>query len=509
MKFGEKLDLLMRISQTTNSTLARSVSLDPSFVSRLRRGVRTPARNENYVRAIAAYVARVCQSDYQKAALNETMKRNIDKWPEDTEKTTELICHWLSDLSAGGHKSVESFLDGLAQFQFKKVPQLTDMNVTMLFAKPVTNDAVYYGIEGKRNAVLHFLSSILQHKSPQTLLLFSDEDLEWLTGNLEFTAKWAALLSQVIMCGNRVRIIHTVNRNLDEMLSAIEQWLPLYLTGAIEPFYYAKARDGIYRRTLFIAPETAALTSTSVGTAAKNAANFLYTGPATIKALCEEYNAYLSLCRPLMRIFTPAAIDEYLITLAEFEQVQANSVIKTDLFSSITMPSDVAACLHLRMQGGHKGHYLEYQQKRIQLFEERLQNHAYTEVVTIPNLEQIENGLVKVGFSGMMGDTELFYTRTEFAGHLANIIRLLRTYDNYNIYLSSGEMPGYILYVKEDVGVLVAKSSPPSVIFAINESNMTAAFWDYLKMAMNKELKIKPGKAQIITELEAILHSIK
>ena len=50
MKFGEKLDLLMRISQTTNSTLARSVSLDPSFVSRLRRGVRTPARNENYVR---------------------------------------------------------------------------------------------------------------------------------------------------------------------------------------------------------------------------------------------------------------------------------------------------------------------------------------------------------------------------------------------------------------------------------------------------------------------------
>jgi len=37
------------------------------------------------------------------------------------------------------------------------------------------------------------------------------------------------------------------------------------------------------------------------------------------------------------------------------------------------------------------------------------------------------------------------------------------------------------LYCKEDVGIISSKKEPPFMIFAINESNMTAAFWDFLE----------------------------
>ena len=39
MLFSEKLDFLMNMMGTTNSLLAKNISVDPSFISRLRHGV--------------------------------------------------------------------------------------------------------------------------------------------------------------------------------------------------------------------------------------------------------------------------------------------------------------------------------------------------------------------------------------------------------------------------------------------------------------------------------------
>ena len=50
----------------------------------------------------------------------------------------------------------------------------------------------------------------------------------------------------VILKGNRIRIIHTVSRALNEIFDAITQWLPLYLTGSIEPYYYPRSQDGVF-----------------------------------------------------------------------------------------------------------------------------------------------------------------------------------------------------------------------------------------------------------------------
>jgi hypothetical protein len=86
------------------------------------------------------------------------------------------------------------------------------------------------------------------------MFLYSDEDMGWLT-ETGFRAKWMALLPQALRRGHRITIIHTVNRGFDEMLSAIEKWLPIYMTGAVEPYYCPRPRDGILLRTLFIAPK--------------------------------------------------------------------------------------------------------------------------------------------------------------------------------------------------------------------------------------------------------------
>jgi len=510
MKFGEKLDLLMKITDTSNIALARNVSLDASFISRLRRGVRTPSKNENYILAMAAYFARNCSAEYQKAALSEALKVSIKNPSITFEEVTELLYKWFLVVKEDGTKTIKSFVDNIAQFKFKKPLQISDVD-ELEINESITSDAqVFHGIEGKQNAVIAFFSFILIDKNPQTLLLYSDENMDWLTENPEFTAKWAALFSQVIRRGNKIKIIHSVTRSLEELLLAVKEWLPIYMTGAVEPYYYPKMRDRVFKRTLFVAPHTVAVSSNSIGDETRNTANFLFTDKGTISALSQEFNNFLSLCRPLMRIFTPESKAGFLSVIEEFDSAEADSIVKTDVLSNITMPIDVAESILSRMESTNKDRVLAYQEMRIKKFEENLQKHKFTEIITLPDLEKIRSGQVMPNFSDVFGDTALFFTPGEFSRHLKNMIRLLKTFDNYNVYLMNDqENAAPMIYAKEDVGVIFGKTSPPSVIFATNENNMSAAFWEYVSFFLHKKAGSKPQKKGSIARLEKIVSALE
>ena len=505
MSFSEKLNLMMNISNTINSVLARAISIDPSLISRLRRGDRTPSKNQTYIRAMSEYFVRNCTTEYQKAFLEELLSRDL---PANDAELCALIEAWFLEEIMPAH-SVASFLDGLANFQFKKVESKLDADSLDISEDMEADQTVFYGIEGKRKAVIKFLSLVIKRKIPTTLYLFSEENIEWLTEDPAFTARWAQLLFKVIQNGNKIKIIHVINRDLDEMLLGIEKWLPLYMTGAIEPYYYPKSRDGIFKHTLFIALDTAVITSSSVGDNEKSAANFFYTDKNTIAALTEEYQQYFSLCRPLMHIFTPNNPGDYLALLREFEEEEGNSVLKSDMLSTMTMPLEVAESICSRIDRNKREPILSYHQNRIKRFEHSLQNYSFTEIVPLPDLRAIEDGEAIIDFSHMLTDNLASYTPDEFSQHLQHMVKLLQSFDTYNVYLMpANKIDGSSIYCKEDVGVIVEKSTPPAITFTINESNMNAAFWDYMRLMLNKYPRNKAQKSTTISTIKTLIQAL-
>ncbi len=507
MKFCEKLDFVMKITNTTNSALARVISIDPSLVSRLRRGVRNPAKKENYLKPMAAYFAGKCDSHYQKTALRDVLTKNSNSFSGDPEQFTGLIYRWFIEEKLEHSKSVENLFQGLTRFNFKKTSQILSIDPSTIPENTAANGAVFYGIEGKQAAVINLLSLVIKEKKPATLLLYSDEDMEWMTENSEFAAKGTVLLLQFVKNGGKIKIIHTVNRDLDEILSSVKKWLPIYMTGAIEPYYYPKTRDGIFKRTLFIAPGTAAVTSNSIGNSTAKAANFLFTDKNTISALTEEYNEYLSLCRPLMRIFNSSSKEEFLSVLSEFEKAEGNRILHTKTFSTVTIPLDLAERICSRL-GTDKDRVLSYEQMRIKRFEESLQSYKFTEIVPVPDVQAVCEGKLLVGYSQIHNINTLFYTPKEFCRHLQNIIRLLQTFDKYNLYPVNADAIEGMTYVQEDVGVIFGKIMRPDVLFATNESNITAAFWEYLRVMQEKLAKIKDQKKMTIDLLNAMVEKL-
>lgn len=509
MTFAEKLDLLMKITNTSNSLLARSIALDASFISRLRRGDRTPAKNVTYLQGMAGYFARNCRADYQKAALWEAICSSSSISPVDAEAQNDLetvIAQWLKENETPAADSINEFLDGIINFQFKKAEPAAAVDIKQMPADAVSEVEVFYGVKGKRTAVLTFLSRVVKSKSPQTLLLYSDEDLGWLAGDREFTAQWALLLMQFLKSGGRIRIIHAINRNFDEMLTGIKQWVPLYMTGAIEPFYYPKTRDGLFHKTMFIAPDIpAAVTSSSIGGGAgtENAANFLFNNQETIRTLVQEYHAFLHFCRPLMHISTSASKKEYPALLAEFENEKANAVFRADGLAGITLPLSVVNSMVTRLEEPQRELFLAYYQKRAERLFQDLKNNSFTVICTLPDPAQILAGKAAVDFSVIFDGALLHYTPEEYLRHLRSVIRLLETYKHFSVCLSSDQhLKGVTVYVKEDVGVLVIKPTLPAVVFAINESNMTAAFWDYFHNLLNKRANGSQNRSHTLEKLK-------
>jgi len=501
--FAEKLDLLMIISRTSNSLLARNISLDASFISRLRRGVRTPVENAGYIPAMARYFARICNSEYQKAALSEAIKNSSKIKPHEAETLENLILQWLLEKMPDNSGSIDNFLQTVGGFQFKR-PAVAENAEAPTDPGSLKDVEIFYGAQGKRTAVLHFLSLIAQCPTPQTILLYSNEDLSWLSEDPAYFARWAALMLQVLKNGNRIKMIHTINRDFDEMLTGIKGWVPLYMTGSVEPYYCPKTRDGIFRRTLFIAPQTAAVTSSSVRDGIQNAANLLFTRPEAIAALQNEYQDFLSLCRPLMRIFNPFNPGNYLETLTEFEAEKGHTILRTNTLSNITMPVSIALRHTEHLAKAAAESLLAYQSEKNSRFFDMLEDHCFTEILTLPELETILQGKAVMGFSDMPGGIPAYYTPQEYKEHLENVIILLKSHNNYHVHLTDEEqLDGSMVYVKEGVGVLVGKTTYPSVVFAVNESNMTSAFWDYMNIHLLKDTKKNYDRRHTIAHLEA------
>ena len=123
---------------------------------------------------------------------------------------------------------------------------------------------VYNGVSGLQDAVIRFLIMVCESKG-QEMLLYSDQDMAWMMGPEDFCLKWAMLMKYCVKSGIRIRIIHNIDRSPREMDMAIKSWLPLYMSGMVEPYYSEAVKDVRFFHTLFVCPGVAAIEASPGG----------------------------------------------------------------------------------------------------------------------------------------------------------------------------------------------------------------------------------------------------
>ena len=511
MLFHEKLDFLMKLTATKNNALGKALNFDPSYISRIRSGKRGLPKDLPFTEPAAVYFAKKIRKPFeQRAAADVILGASV--WPENPEEAAGVLISWL----AGPHG--ESFSaaapEGTQEREVRFLPDGTQAGSPL-------QASFYYGNAGKREAVLRFLSAALASDAPVRLCLYSDEEMTWLYEDPAFIRRWGELLVSVCAAGGQIVIIHTLSRNIGEMLEAIRRWSPIYATGAVIPYYCPKVRDGIMQRSLFIARKVMALTAQSAGISPSHSLNLLTWEGEAVGALEEDFERLLQLCRPLMKIYGPADIRQFeKIVLQKFSTEgtlyliregtsptflpdsgsRLLQLIRTRLEAGDTVYD--CMCLPSPSQGGKKEAESALSPSlpagSSAIGSERKtspSDPAGTAAAPVPE-EVWRSPAQKAAPEGGFDDMDI-----PDAGILAEMLELLLAFPNYRLYLFPGKtvFPLDVIarvsrdsFEEEPVSILMQGQRSHKTGFLFTEQRLSVSFIEYLERILSEN----PGREE-------------
>ena len=246
--------------------------------------------------------------------------------------------------------------------------------------------------------------------------------------NPDFLETWKKMFAQCLKQGSKVIMIHNTFRDLDELFNSIIQWLPIYMTGQIEPYYYPKKRDGIYHRTLFVASDLAAIKSDVLAHNPEDMLNSFVQDKRAVQALETEFDRYLEICERLMDIVYKNFGRNYQRLYRKLIQGQGKIYYRASAPSLHTLPEHLVPKLKLSYPDEP---VMEIYQESREDFFKTLENHEVHEI--IGKVDEIKE-ISCVGNSNP--DLEKYpFTEEEIKDHYRELIRLLTEYENFHLYI--------------------------------------------------------------------------
>ncbi len=248
--FRDNLNAVMDMTGTSNSNLSRALHIDPSAVSRYRSGYKIPDKDPELTKRLSDYLFEKIKSADKLDELSSMM--GLYDEHADRKKFYKWLCNY-EDRTLLYMRSLEQFLGAFEAIPGGKSDQLLTMQEAV--PKEILDDdsVIYVGQSGLQAAVLRFLGQAIKSGAKE-FLLYSDQRMDWMSSSEDFRLRWASLMYECVRHGIHIRIIHNINRGLDEMNQAIISWLPLYMTGMIEPYYCQKTDQGNFAHTIFLCP---------------------------------------------------------------------------------------------------------------------------------------------------------------------------------------------------------------------------------------------------------------
>ncbi len=494
MEIYEKIDFLMKITGSKNSALGKAVSFDPSYISKIRAGSRSVPKDPKFTKSVSAFFAKNIKDEYQLETVSRLVLPN-GTLPADKKELTESIYRFLAANgdTKGNDDQVYRLLTDMTNIfsPVSPVPDISEFKAVEAMPQDegsIVPISVFYGNQGKREGVKKFLSYLIAQKKPFTLHLYSDEDMTWLYERPDFAKEWAMMLIQLVKTGSRIQIIHTISRDLSELMEAIRKWLPIYATGAIEPYFCPKLRDGIYSRSLFIAKGIEALISTSVDDKTDGMANFLIRKDEVVDALELEYQNYFSLCKPLMQMYSAANKDEFIGVLAKPKALSGKFFLASPIPSLWTTPESLVQKI---ASATDNDYILELTKKLRSNMQKVLENGGeITEILTTPDPEYYKKNTHSIPMGDIYESATYSYDNADVRAHLVEIRRLSKKYPGYRFIVSDVVPPSITLFSHSESETIISNSASPTIAFVISHQQFSYAFYEYMTR-IEKEATIR------------------
>lgn len=490
MDFSEKFSALLSLTATKNVTLARAINIDTARISRMKTGVRKMPVKTALIRDISSYFASRFDSDYRLSALYELTSDVRLQMTVTEPSLASIIYDWLVSPDMTPKSQTSRFLDRIGAFSMQGLGEVLPENKAHSPTLGDTGFIAYYNNEGKRQAVRDLTAFILALDAPCLIRVFTDESLDWVYEDSAFTRELAGYVGQVVQKGCRIQRVRPPDLSTESVFRSMERWLPAYMAGVLKIFYYPWTRDDLHRRTMVIIPGHIAMHSDSLAGQRECPMTVLTTDTKTVQLTDEHYSRILERCRPMMGVYTVDTTVKPAERLEAIEAIEDFGVYKSDRLSAHTMPAELLALIRRRGTPCVQK-MCDCLERGIALRAKVLERHIITDIISLPDLEQVLSGCAEIPGTKMSPDDCLYYTPEEYRLHLERILWYLENHSHYQaLLLDKPLFENTDVYIKGDSYALLIKKEAPFALFEITERILASSLCEYLRHLMKDQLRL-------------------
>ncbi len=467
-QLGGRLNAVMELAELSNVRFGQLLNLDASYISRFRSGQRSPESNPQMMDDICTVLLkRLMEQDKiaEFAALAEAPKGE----PEDDEEAFFLLREWLFDTGRDVNiPAVEKLLGNIEEFVPRRMVPTISAEELVDRSATHTGERIYYGVDGLRNAVLRLVVGVLR-EGIKEIFLYSDQKLDWMMGDEEFNLLLFSLLLECLNNGTKITIIHNVDRASGEMFSAIYNWLPLYMSGGINSYFFRRQNQSRFSYTLFLCPGYACVEGGGVVGDEHLHGIYRYdTDEKILRVHGDAFDAMLATSKPLVKVYGSDEAER----LAAMGG-GAMSVVGCGLPVSV-MPEDTLRGMLSRVGATEQEsrRMLAILNARRSVLEKNLCGGYMHLSGVLADKKSIAAGEVAVDLPGV----RLLYTPEEYAMQVRGVLSLMDNYPNFRFFIMPEAAFENVQISVTESAIAVSRLKAPRISFLVTHAYLREAF---------------------------------
>lgn len=458
--FAEKLDSLMNLLDITNTELANKAYLDPSYISKLRKGSRKLPKDPAFLEDISVFMIDQAKSKGRMDLLGQMIEAPI--FLEEETNQSIFLANWLSS-KVELTDIISSLLKEISEEDLRLV-------VDPFIKKRSQEEVYYYGTKGRQEAMLRLFQALHSSEKKTKVRWYSDEPLEWTFQDNDFLEEYANHIGKLLSQGHEVEIFYN-NKDYMDILSTFSFWAPFLMTGNVEPYIYDAVTDENLLRVHCAVEGICGLISMPSVTNGEDRLTVYITDPRAVESMSKDFDYMLDVSRPLAEVSRENITESYETMFTNLFKEEGNYYYKDIKPSFHTLPEKVAKNLDESYPG--MGIMKTYRFAR-EMFNQVVEEGENIEDILLLDTDGDE-------FHILFGGLTLEYSREDYIDHLEEIIRLLNTKPNYDIHFSEVSTSAFSLMINSGGGVLIERYYDPKTLVYIKDKDLGKAFADCFK----------------------------
>lgn len=281
--YNSNLSELMKAMHLSSRNLSEMLNVHYSLVSKWLNGKRPLKQNSDYMKQIVEIMLNLDQRNRY-----SVIKRILsDYYPTKDINSRESMAIYLSHYLATD-----------------EYPEVSISSWDVVDRSKISSRCkldVYTNASGRQNALLRLLDSALSLPAGQEVLVYGRESVKWRTP--KNSADYLSLLRRkqltILQKGDKITVLHTMDRGDDELVQNILHWLPMHLTRKTEALYSPEYTDSPIKTSVTILRGKSAMFGLTADGQNSALSTFYSTDPPLVGKAEEYFDALKASSIPL------------------------------------------------------------------------------------------------------------------------------------------------------------------------------------------------------------------